>query len=223
MFLQFIILALFSRRRQRSLETMSNEELILEFNAGRADAFALIINRLERPLFIYILKRIQNEESARDILQDTFMKLSQHAHRYDPSSPLTAWLYTIARNRCIDFLRKKRLKEVSLDAPLGSEDNYSFHHLIADKSPSSLDKLAGQEFAERLDSALNTINPDQREIFVLREIHGLKFIEIAETLDLSENTVKSRMRYALDALRKQLIDFIPETNDFHKLKEEESR
>ena len=223
MFLQFVVLAFFSRKRQKTLETMRNEELLLEFNNGRADAFALILNRIEKPLFIYILRRVQNEESARDILQDTFMKLSQHAHRYDEKTPLLAWMYTIARHRCIDFLRKKRLPTVSLDSSLGQDEGFTFHHLLSDKSPGSLEQLSAKEFMHRLDSALNEINVDQREIFILRELHGLKFIEIAETLDLSENTVKSRMRYALDALRKQLSDFVPHIDAQTELRKEESR
>jgi RNA polymerase sigma-70 factor (ECF subfamily) len=70
--------------------------------------------------------------------------------------------------------------------------------------------MAQKEFLARLEQALNEINPDQREIFLLRNIHGLKFNEIAETLSLSENTVKSRMRYALDSLKRQLSDFVPQ-------------
>ena len=223
MFLNIIVMAFFSRRRQQPLESLTNEALIKEFNKGRADAFALIINRLERPLFLYILKRVQNEEMARDILQDTFMRLTQHAHRYDDKSPLTAWLYTIARNRSIDYLRKKKHKEISIDAPLKGEDNFTLHNLLKDQSPDSSDIIAGEEFAQRLDVALDQINPDQKKIFILREIHGLKFVEIAEFLELSENTVKSRMRYALDSLRKQLSDFMPHLAQTTNLSEEEHR
>ena len=202
-------MALFSRQKKRTLEEMSDEALIIAFNRGRSEAFAHIMSRFERPLFFFILKRVQNEEIARDLLQDTFMKLTQHAHRYDPKSPLSAWLYTIAKNCSIDHLRRRRFREVSLDAPLGSTEDFSFHQILRDDSPSALEVAEGHEFAKRLDEALMEINPKQREIFILREVRGLKFVEIAEALDISENTVKSRMRYALESLRKQLSDFMP--------------
>ena len=210
MLLNILVMALFSRRRQRSMDSMTNEELIQEFNKGRAEAFALIVNRMERPLFLFILKRIQNEEIARDILQDTFMKLAQHAHRYDSSSRLNAWLYTIARNRSTDYLRKRKHQMMSLDAPINGEDSLSLHHLLKDDAVEASERAEHQEFLVKLDQALQAINPDQREIFLLRNIHGLKFNEIAETLSVSENTVKSRMRYALESLKRQLVDFIPQ-------------
>ena len=223
MFLQCTLMALFSRRRKTSLDLMSDEELIGAYNGGRADAFAMLVNRFERPLFFYILKRVHQEEAARDILQDTFMKLTQHAHRYEAGSPLSAWLYTIARNRSIDYLRKRKHREVSLDAPLGGSNDYSFHQVLKDQSPSAYERTAGKEFTERLDGALREINPDQREIFILRELHGLKFIEIADALKISENTVKSRMRYALEALRRELSDFMPSVPETLQSVKEESR
>ena len=191
------------------MDSMTNEELICEFNQGRAEAFALIINRTERPLLLFILKRVQNEEVARDILQDTFMKLAQHAHRYDPNSSLGAWLYTIARNRTVDYLRKRKHQLMSLDAPINGDESLSLHHLIKASSIGAPEQIEHQEFLHRLNQALQDINPDQREIFLMRNLQGLKFNEIAEALSLSENTVKSRMRYALESLKKQLSDFIP--------------
>ena len=209
MSLYMFVFGIFSRRRKISLDRLSNEELVSEFNSGRVEAFELVVNRFERPLFFYALRRIQDNEAARDVVQETFLKLTQHAHRYDPNSPLSAWLYTITRNKCIDYLRKRRYREVSMDQSLGSDDEVSLHYFLKDDGPNSSEKAEAREIASRIDEALQEINPDQREIFLLREVHGLKFIEIAELLSVSENTVKSRMRYALEALRKQLDDFVP--------------
>ena len=209
MSLYMFVFGIFSRRRRRSLDNLSNEELIEEFNSGRLEAFELLVNRFERPLFFYALRRIQNDEAARDVVQETLIKLTQHAHRYDPTSPLSAWLYTIARNKCIDYLRKRRYREVSIDQSLTSDDEVNLHNFLRDDGPQSGERTEAKEIAERIDEALQGINPDQREIFLLREVHGLKFIEIAELLSISENTVKSRMRYALESLRKHLDDFVP--------------
>lgn len=209
MFIYLFVLGMFTRKRRRALDSLTNEELIAEFNEGREAAFELIVQRFERPLFFYALRRVQNEEGARDIVQETFLKLIQHAHRYNPSSPLSAWLYTITRNKCIDLLRKRRHREVSIDQPLKSGEEVNLHTFLKDEGPDNSELTEAREIATRIDQALSEINPDQREIFLLREVHGLKFVEIAELLSISENTVKSRMRYALETLRCHLDDFVP--------------
>ena len=209
MSLYMFVFGIFSRRRRRSLDSLSNEELIAEFNQGRLEAFELLVNRFERPLFFYTLRRIQNDEAARDVVQETFLKLTQHAHRYDPNSPLSAWLYTIARNKCIDYLRKRRHREVSIDQSIGADEDVNLHYFLQDDGPDGVELAEAREIALRIDTALQEINSDQREIFLLREVHGLKFVEIADLLSISENTVKSRMRYALESLRKHLDDFVP--------------
>jgi RNA polymerase sigma-70 factor (ECF subfamily) len=176
-------------------------------------AFTLIVQRFERPLFFYALRRVQNEEVARDVTQEVFLKLTEHAHRYNPEVPLAAWLYTVARNKCIDYLRKKRYREVSLDKPMFEDGKGGMHEVIPDQTPSTSSLVEAGEIASRLDEALMNINAQQRETFMLREVHGLKFIEIAELLEISENTVKSRMRYALEALRLHLDDFASTLHD----------
>lgn len=209
----FVFAILSRRRRRKPLDRLTHEELVAEYNSGRIEAFELIIDHFERPLFFYALRRVQIEEVARDIVQETFLKFVQHAHRYDPSSPLSAWLYTITRNKCIDYLRKRRHREVSMDQSLKDGEDVNLHQFLEDQHPDSSDQVAAKEIAGRIDAALQEINPDQREIFLLREVHGLKFIEIAEILSISENTVKSRMRYALEALRRHLDDFVPTLPD----------
>ena len=216
MSLYMLVFGIFSRRRKRSFESLSNEDLITEFNSGRVEAFEMLVNRFERPLFFYALRRIQNDEAARDVVQETFLKLTQHAHRYDPTSPLSAWLYTITRNKCIDYLRKRRYREVSMDQSINSDEEVNLHYFLKDDGPHGSAQAEAQEIAVRIDEALQEINSDQREIFLLREVHGLKFIEIADLLSVSENTVKSRMRYALEALRKHLNDFVPTLPAKHK-------
>ena len=207
--LPLTILAIFSRRRRKPLEQLEDSELLQAFNDGYAEAFSLLVSRFERPLFFFIVRRVQDEELARDILQDTFMKLSQHAHNYDSSSPVSAWLYTIARNRSIDHLRKRKHKELSLDQPLKDGESATLGTLLADQSATSQDRAEAREIAERIDQALDEINRDQKESFILREVHGLQFNEIAQLLSISENTVKSRYRYALEGLRKRLHDYVP--------------
>ena len=209
-----LILSVFSRRRKRkaTLDKLSNEELISEYNQGRIGAFEELVNRFERPLFFYALRRVQDDETARDVVEESFIKLTKHAPRFDPAAPLAAWLYTVTRNKCIDILRKRR-PVTSLDQSIFDDNKTGRHEILPDKNPSTVARVEASEIASRLDEALEKINVQQRETFMLREVHGLKFIEIAELLNISENTVKSRMRYALEALRSNLHDFAATIND----------
>ena len=188
------------------MEDQSNEELMRLFQAGETQAFELLVQRIERPLYFYILRLIGDEEQAKDILQEALLKVIRSVQRYDGKSKVKSWIYTISRNVCIDQLRKRKNRMISLDQPVGSE-SYTLLSMISDEGPDGLELSARQEIINRITEALDTISKDQREVFILREIQGYKFIEIAEILSCSENTVKSRMRYALQALRSELYEY----------------
>lgn len=203
-----LILALFRKRRSsQSLEEESNESLMLLYQQGDEVAFQILMNRLERPLFFFILRLISSDEMARDILQDTFLRVVKHAQKYEPSATVKTWVYTIARNLSIDQLRKRRMTVVSLDQPLKSGENFMLSTFIPVKGEDVLDQVNAKQIAARVEYALTQINSDQREVFLLREVQGYKFHEIAKILNQSENTIKSRMRYALQALRTHLSEY----------------
>jgi len=124
-------------------------------------------------------------------------------------------VYTIARNLCIDQLRKAQLRRhPSLDQPSGSggsgeEDGPTLGERTADEHPErTVDRAAiGRELAEHIQHAVESLPEEQREVFLLREVANVPFKEIAAMIGIPENTVKSRMRYALERLQKALSEY----------------
>ncbi|MBH24242.1 MAG: RNA polymerase subunit sigma [Myxococcales bacterium] len=182
------------------------------YSKGRAEAFEVLLNRHERGIYNFILRSCGNPAKAEDMTQDVFLKVIRSAPKYKQTAKFTTWLYTIARNRCIDHARKHgKVRHVSLDRSLSGDnqdDDRTFLNNLADADADAGNvSVIRKDFRRRLKQALDALPEDQREVFILREVSGLKFREIAEVVGVGENTVKSRMRYALEALRGHMEEF----------------
>lgn len=202
-------------------EQASDEELMLRYAGGDLTAFETLVKRHERQLFHYIRRSCQRPELAEELLQETFLRVVRHAGSYQPTAKFSTWVYTIARNLCIDRARRQRgPAEVSLNAAPGADpDAPALIDRLADPqaSASNVD-YQRQTFRQRLLDALDQLPEEQREVFILREFSGLKFHEIAQTVGCKVPTVKSRMRYALEALRGHLAEYSD-----HSFDQEEAR
>src|SRR5262249_52369709 len=101
----------------------SDESLMLRYRDGDVRAFELLVNRHRKPLFNFILRFVRDTAQAEDVTQETFLRLVKGADAYERQAKFTTWLYTIARNLCVDAARRgKHRKAASLDAPLGEDD-----------------------------------------------------------------------------------------------------
>ena len=176
---------------------------------GNSQAFAVLLRRYEKKILNFIFRSVGHRERAEELTQDVFMRVIRSAKKYKPTAKFTTWLYTIARNICIDESRRQaRKKTLSLDDSISKNaDSKTFLDQIIDtKATAGAASLARARFIERLRLALLKLPIEQRQVFVLRHYNGLKFREIAELSGVSDNTVKSRMRYALQALQHNLAD-----------------
>jgi len=193
------------------LEERSDEDLmVLYADEGDTDAFEILVDRHEKPVFNFVLKRCGDRQEAEELLQETFLRVVRSAETYEPKAKFTTWLYTIARNLCIDRARKEKgHTEVSLDNPIGDDpDDETFVDQMADEGATSASvDHDRRRFREKLKEALDALPEKQREVFVLREFSELKYREIADVVDAAVPTVKSRMRYALKALRGHLAEY----------------
>jgi RNA polymerase sigma-70 factor (ECF subfamily) len=186
-------------------EERTDEELLAAFQQGDAGAFEALLRRHRAPLFTFLLRMLGDREKAEDLAQETFLRIVKGAAAWEQRARFQTWLYTIARNLCVDQSRRDRFRKAdSLDAQ-GPDDE-----------PAMIDSVPGSEAAPDraaqnarlrpvLQKALLSLPPEQREVFVLREQAGVPFKEIAAMVGVNENTVKSRMRYALEGLRKALL------------------
>jgi RNA polymerase sigma-70 factor, ECF subfamily len=186
----------------------ADEQLMLAFRAGDAQAFEVLVRRHRAPVFNFILRFAGNRERAEDLLQETWLKVVRNAQEYEAKARFTTWLYTVARNLCVDSARKESYRRAdSLDAPARANDEPEGRTLgetVPDEGPSPERGAFSLQLRPLLEKALAGLPEAQREVFVLREIVGLPFKEIGQVTGVSENTVKSRMRYALEGLREQL-------------------
>jgi len=191
-------------------DSSTDEELMHAYGKGDLKAFERLVKRHERAVFGYLLRSCSRRDVAEELLQEVFLRVVKGAKNYRSTAKFTTWLYTIARNICIDRARKQRhRKEQSLDAPLrAGEGDLSMLDRVSDTEASAgSSQIERKRFRQALESALDELPSDQREVFVMREITGLKFREIAEILECPVPTIKSRMRYALEGLRGHLETF----------------
>jgi RNA polymerase sigma-70 factor (ECF subfamily) len=183
----------------------ADEELMMRFKGGDADAMNEIIARHGGALFGFLVRQTGSQHKAEDAYQDVFLKVVKAASRYKPSAKFTSWLYTIARNVVIDMARRDKYRETeSLDEPVFEDGNTSRVEATAGDNPNPEEEMRGTEIKEILEKAIKELPGEQREVFLLREKSGMPFKEIAKITGAPLNTVKTRMHYALNSLRKAL-------------------
>lgn len=183
----------------------SDEELVLALQSGDTDSLGTLVLRWEQPLFRFTYRILLRREDARDVCQETFLRILDKCDRYKRGSRFSTWMYQIALNLCRDQLRRRRrwglllAQERELDegaAPAPDDD------AIGGDPARQAER---RERSSAVVRALGQIPPEQREVLVLKEYAGLKFREIAEILGCPESTVKSRMYYGLSGVRAALM------------------
>lgn len=168
--------------------------------------------RSERPrLRNFIRKRVGNEADVEDILQDVFYQLLSSYSVTEPIEKLTSWLFTAARNRIIDWYRKKRhvLRPFSPEVE-GDEAPLNLEEILFDPSQNADEVYARSVVWEELSSALEELPENQRKVFVMNELDGMTFREIAEVTGEPINTLLSRKRAAVLFLRERLRELYEE-------------
>jgi RNA polymerase sigma-70 factor (ECF subfamily) len=189
------------------LEPIPDEQLVLQFAKGDAKAFEVLLRRYERPLYYFIYRMVGSPTTAEDLVQEAFLRVVHHAAEFEGRAKFSTWLYTIARNLCHDHGRRQKFRRhVSLDEPIGHDkDSASRVEFVPSRESSPHEDLEAKHTMESLEKILETLSEEQREVFWMREKAGLQFKEIAVIVGAPENTVKTRMRHALEKLQKALL------------------
>ena len=177
---------------------MNEEQTLLTLidRIQRGDRSALEeLSRIWYPnVYRYALRFTGKIEMAKEVSQLTFVSITKNIKGLRDPSSFTPWVFRIAANECRNLLRKQKFYE-----PL------EVIHSQKSRERDPLEMMERSEAIESVKKALLTIPEEQREVIILKEYEGLKFREIAKILDTSENTVKSRMYYGLNALKKTLM------------------
>jgi RNA polymerase sigma-70 factor (ECF subfamily) len=181
----------------------SDEKLMRRFQAGDARAFETLVRRHRTALWNFLLRHVGDRARAEDLLQETLLRAVKASGEWVDRAKVTTWLFTIARNLATDEVRRAVHRRTEPIDGKGDDAPAAIDRVATDDPPPDA-AAEGALLRPRLEAALAALPEEQREVFLLREQGGLGFREIAEVTGVPENTVKSRMRYALEALRRTL-------------------
>jgi RNA polymerase sigma-70 factor, ECF subfamily len=178
--------------------------LVAQAKAGDQNAFAELVNRYERKIYRLAKNITRNDEDAEDVLQDAFLKAYTHLDSFKGDSKFYTWIVRIAVNEALMRLRKRKTdRSVPLDEPVElGEETVQREIAVWEDNPEQ--QYSQEEWRRILDDAVDTLKPDFRTVFVLRDIEELSTEETAEALGISVPAVKSRLLRARLALRETL-------------------
>lgn len=185
---------------------MHSDSLIARAREGDTSAQGKLVQLWYKRIYNFGYKFFFDHDLAMEVAQKTFISMHRNIVNLQDLSRFRSWLYTIAVNYCREELRKKKtMRAVSIDtlAPGEGEVSYNWEKSGA-RHENPERQLRQAELSDLLQGCLMELSEEQREVVIMKEYEGLKFREIAEALSISENTVKSRMYYGLDGLRKIL-------------------
>lgn len=178
--------------------------LVARAKAGDTAAFSELVSQYERKIFRLAKNITRHDEDAEDVLQEAFLKAYEHLDRFEGHSKFYTWLVRIAVNEALMKLRKRKTdKTVPLDEPVDlGEEVVQREIAVWEGNPEQL--YSGEEMRKILEEALDSLKPDFRTVFTLRDIEELSTEETAEALGISVAAVKSRLLRARLALREKL-------------------
>ena len=199
------------------MSDQTDEQLMQAYREGNPRAFELLLARHERKVWNFLRRSVGDATLAEDLLQEVFLRVIKtqadaQMGDFRGEAKFTTWVYTIARNLCIDHARRAVHRDArSLDAPTRADDEASetLYDRVSDGGRDAEGLASDGQVRARVDEAVAALPPDQREVFLLREVMDMPFAEIASVVGAPEPTVKSRMRYALERLREALDDLQP--------------
>ena len=150
---------------------------------------------------------VRDENDAREIVQDAFLRVYRNIGRFKGSSSFFTWLYRIVSNLAIDLMRKPVRREAELfDNPQIAEDADAFPFVSSSAGADPMGMVRRREIAERIQEALDALPPYHRAVIVMREVEGMSYQQMAEAMQVSKGTIMSRLFHARQKLQRALAD-----------------
>jgi RNA polymerase sigma-70 factor (ECF subfamily) len=183
-----------------------DKEMVLAVREGDTTAYRGLVEKYQNRVYQMVYGMVRNQEDARDIAQDAFVKAYDNLHRFRLESSFYTWIYRIAMNLAIDNLRKhKRQGTSEFDESVASRDGTGAIHEIHHQD-GPVRSLERKQLYARIMAALQELPEDQRQVILLRELEGLSYKEIADVMEVPEGTIMSRLFYARKKLQKLLAE-----------------
>ena len=180
---------------------LSDGILVQQTLAGDQNAFSILVNRYSRPLFSFIRHCLGDYDLTCDIAQQVFLQLYLSLPTLRTGEPLKAWLFQVARNRCVDELRRKRAIHFSELEVSNDEENLSPLAIMPDTRPLPDEMAERHDLQHKLHQAIDSLPPKFRSVVLLRYTSQLSFSEIGRVLSMPEATAKTYFQRARPLLR----------------------
>ncbi|MEL7002718.1 MAG: RNA polymerase sigma factor [Bacteroidota bacterium] len=191
-----------------------SDSLVIEAIDGNKRAQGKLVSLWYKRVYNFSFKYFADHDLATEISQKTFISMYRNISRLQSADSFKAWIYRIVTNYCHEETRRQKRKNKRSEVDIESEEIEGKQAVELQYNPEK--QFKKNELSELLLEALNTLAPEQKEVVIMKEYEGLKFREIADILQLSENTVKSRLYYGLKSLKKILTrrNITKETVDY---------
>jgi RNA polymerase sigma-70 factor, ECF subfamily len=189
--------------------------IVAELKAGSEEAYNWLIARYHQPIYSLVYRILTDPSDAADTTQEVFLKVFRGMNRFNGDCSLKTWLYRIAIHEASNQRRwwfRHKSRETSMERQDEDGNSYGLCDTLPDTNESPLEILAHEEVRARVEQELKQISEPYRTTVVLRDIEGLAYDEIAEVLQVSLGTVKSRLIRGREALKKRLESFVREAN-----------
>ena len=192
-----------------SAELDPDAALMLRVKQGDAGAFAELVDKYKQPVMNVAYRMLRDATEAEDLAQNVFVQVYKSAHRYQVSSKFSTWLFTIARNLCLNEIRRRsRHPASSLDAPHPDQDDQPLHQFEDLKTSSPPDSLLQGELAEKIGVVLAELPDNQRLAILLCRQEELSYEEIAKVLGCSVSATKSLIHRGRETLKQKLKPYL---------------
>jgi len=170
------------------LKSLTDEQLMMLINNGDLQMMCHLFERYHISIYNYCLKLTKSKAVSEDMTQETFYKVIKHRRSFN-NKTFAAWIFTITRNLCIDYLKKTKMNRVNITSLENNIQNSSFND------------NENKENIEYLHNTLNKLNPIDKELIILSRYEKLKYKDIAEIMEMSESAIKTRIHRALQKLK----------------------
>ena len=189
--------------------------IVAELKAGSEQAYAWLIAQFQQPVYSLVYRIVSDPADAADTTQEVFLKVFRGMKRFNSGSSLKTWVYRIAVHEASNskrwwFRHKSREISIEPEEPVDGDSGLALKHVLVDRGDSPLEQVAQQQLKARVEQALRQLEEPFRTTIILREIEELSYEEIAEVMDTSLGTVKSRITRGREALKKRLEPYLRE-------------
>ncbi|HEY6723161.1 MAG TPA: sigma-70 family RNA polymerase sigma factor [Polyangiaceae bacterium] len=185
-----------SNREARRSEARHDHALIERAKRGESQAFRELVERHQRRALTLALALVRDEQDAREVVQEAFLRVHRGLESFQGSSSFFTWLYRIVTNLSIDLMRRPARRETEVEAYLDHVDEQDIPFLSRIDGADPFDAVRRQEIAKRIERGLAELPPYHRGVIVMREVHGMTYEEMAEAMGVSKGTIMSRLFHA---------------------------